>query len=49
VIRHPVAQKVHVMHDRESVMQTIRADLLGSVIHLLQIVHISVDSRQHVG
>jgi len=37
------------MHDRESVMQTIKADLLGSVIHLLQLVHIFVDSRQHMG
>jgi len=37
------------MHSRESGVQTIMALMFVDVIHLLRIVHISVDSRQHVG
>jgi len=44
-----VAQNVHLMHGRESGVQAMMALMVGDVIHLLQIVHISVDSRQHVG
>jgi len=37
------------MHDRMSDMQTIVEIWLRTVIRLMHVVHISVDSRQHLG